>query len=142
MLAANGPVRIEEAILVFRDSASTLPSLELRAAGELFGAGFTADLFGTFAHTIREFRAIPPLTDALVRTNLTEVMSGSSPVSGESAQLSLSAPSALTGDAPVYVWAPIIIIGAAPVEEVVQEAADPAPSLPIESATPAAGTNL
>ena len=141
VLGANGPIRIEEATVVFRDSTPSVPSFDLRASGELFGTTFTAEAFGTLAHPIRVFRGFPPLTDALVRSYLTGAMPAAA-ISAENNAIPLSAPAVLTGGAPVYHWDRIVVDEQPLPDAQVPEAPDSLPTAPEESATEQAGTNL
>lgn len=129
-LAGSATLQIESATLRFRENTPSNPTFELHATGHLLGNEFTAVAFGPLSHPIREVSAIPPLTDELVRQGLTGGLHNAAPASENDVILSLAAPEALTGGAPSYEWAPVVI------EEA--PASAPVPSTPTPTASESA----
>ncbi|MEA3209572.1 MAG: translocation and assembly module TamB [Chthoniobacter sp.] len=105
---AQTSMRIEEAILDFRADAPRDPALSLKASGVVLGEPFQFHAAGPLSHLLRFIVCAPPLTDAVVRAQLTSVPADANPA------LTLLVPVALAGGIEVFAWAPIATPPAAP----------------------------
>jgi hypothetical protein len=97
------PVTIDAAEFEFRDGFPHNPSLTLRAHGSLLGGSFEVQAAGPLSRLVRFFICDPPLTEEMLRAQLSGVPPFFQP------QVSLLAPAAQASGVGVYDWAPIVI---------------------------------
>lgn len=95
------PVKIDEAAFEFRAGLPRDPSLTLAATGSVLGETFAAHAVGPLSRLARYFVATPPLTDEMLRAQLSSGAAIFQP------KMSLLSPAAQAAGVEVYDWAPI-----------------------------------